>query len=106
MSQGNHPDHPPVEGGYRGDNKRERPAGATHMVICNEVSGSVFVKEIDFFESQGGFVERWGEKWVPVTATSVESAREAGCAMFTAARPYHRQAPPDVIGGVRGRYGM
>lgn len=61
------------------------------MVHCN-VGGSVFVKTYDFFKSQGGFKESWGQAWKPVVATSIEDAREKGCDIFPEARPYERQA--------------
>jgi hypothetical protein len=62
------------------------------MVHCN-AGGSVFVKTYDYFKSQGGFEEEWGEVWVPVVATGIEDAREKGCKIFwLEARPYERQA--------------
>jgi hypothetical protein len=54
-------------------------------------SGSVFVKDLDFFSSQGGFRDKWGVRWVPIVATSVEDAREKGC-LLPGARPFHLQA--------------
>lgn len=63
------------------------------MVNVNETSGSVFVKEYEFFKSQGGLVQKWGAHWVPVIASSIEDARKKGCAL-PGARPYERQAPP------------
>jgi hypothetical protein len=62
-----------------------------YMVNVNSFSGCVFVKELDFFRSQGGLEQKWGEHWVPVVATSVEDAREKGCA-FPGAKPYEWQA--------------
>ena len=64
-----------------------------YMVLCNAHSGSVFVKALDFFRSQGGFREAWGKNWVPIVATSIEDAREKGC-QLPGARPYDRQAKP------------
>jgi hypothetical protein len=64
-----------------------------YMIHCN-VGGSVFVKTLDFFRSQGGFKEEWGTHWTPVVATSIEDAREKGCSIFLLARPYERQAKP------------
>ncbi len=54
-------------------------------------SGSVFVKELEFYRSLGGFKETWGEAWVPIVATGIEDAREKGCKLPNA-RPYNRQA--------------
>jgi hypothetical protein len=54
-------------------------------------SGSVFVKELEFYRSQGGFKEEWGKAWVPIVATSLDDAREKGCELPNA-RPYNRQA--------------
>lgn len=65
---------------------------AKFMVVCPKVSGSVFVKEKDFFLSQRGDVEDWGKNWVEVEAESIEDARLKGCSMFAWARPYERQA--------------
>lgn len=61
------------------------------MVSVNPASGSVFVKEHDFFAKQGGFTEDWGRTWFPIVATSIEEARRLGCAHHNA-RPYNRQA--------------
>lgn len=61
------------------------------MVLVNSQSGSVFVKDYDFFVEQHGMLEKWGEDWVPVVATSVEEARKKGC-LLDGARPYERQA--------------
>lgn len=58
-----------------------------YMVNVNKDSGCVFVKELEFFKSQGGFVEKWGEHWEPVVAASIEDAREKGCE-FPGAKPY------------------
>lgn len=54
-------------------------------------SGSVFVKALDFFRSQGGFMEGWGSAWVPIVATGIEDARRLACAL-PGARAYERQA--------------
>jgi len=62
-----------------------------YMVLVVQVSGSVFVKELDFFRRQGGFSQGWGDAWVPIVATSIENARELGCKL-PGARPYTMQA--------------
>ena len=65
-----------------------------YMVNVNKFSGSVFVKALDFFRSQGGFdweANPWGQHWFPVVATSIEDARKKGCE-HPDARPYERQA--------------
>src|SRR5271154_2846027 len=62
-----------------------------YMVNVNAFSGCVFVKTYEFFRSQGGFVEEWGKNWVPLMATSIEDAREMGCAL-PSAKPYDKQA--------------
>lgn len=61
------------------------------MVLVNEFSGSVFVKDLEFYRQQGGFKQDWGRKWFPVVALDIEDARKKGCE-HPAARPYHRQA--------------
>lgn len=38
----------------------------------------VYVKEGEFFESQGGLEEEWGETWIPVCGQDVEDARLEG----------------------------
>lgn len=63
----------------------------TYAVVCASASGSVFVKDFDFFVSQGGLRDAWGKRWRFIAATSVEHARRVGCQMFPAARPYERQ---------------
>lgn len=60
------------------------------MIEVNQASGCVFVKVLDFFRSQGGFVEDWGKAWIPVVATGIENARQIGCHM-PGAKPYHQQ---------------
>lgn len=62
-----------------------------YMVLVNQFSGSVFVKELEFFRYQGGFIQDWGKTWVPVVATSIENARKEGCKL-PGARPYINQA--------------
>lgn len=61
-----------------------------YMVLVGP-TGAVFVKALDFFRSQGGLREDWGRNWVPVTATSIEDARQKGCAL-PGAKPYIQQA--------------
>ena len=53
---------------------------------------SVFVKEGEFFKSQGGLKEPWGEHWVPVVATSIEDAREKGYVWFGVRRTAAQRA--------------
>lgn len=62
-----------------------------YMVTCNW-AGAVFVKDYDFFKSQGGFTQEWGKGWKPVVADSIPTARKLGCEMFEGARPYEQQA--------------
>lgn len=62
-----------------------------YMILVNQVSGCVFVKELDFFRSQNGFVEDWGKNWLPIVATSIEDARKSGCKL-PGAKPYEQQA--------------
>lgn len=70
---------------------REKAERDVYMVNVNQLSGTVFVKAIDFFREQKGFEEDWGRNWIPVVATSIEDAREKAC-NFPGARPYSRQA--------------
>jgi hypothetical protein len=46
----------------------------THYVLGNGFSH--FVKEADFFKSQGGLEMEWGKNWRPVVAESFEHARK------------------------------
>jgi hypothetical protein len=39
---------------------------------------AVYVKESDFFKSQGGLEEDWGKNWQQVYADSIEHARTIG----------------------------
>jgi hypothetical protein len=76
----------------QGDRTSEAlPQRDVYMVNVNAFSGCVFVKVLDFFRQQGGFEKEWGTHWVPVVATSIEDAREKGCAL-PGAKPYERQA--------------
>jgi hypothetical protein len=49
---------------------------ATHFILVEP--WAVYVKEANFFRSQGGHKEPWGQKWRPVTADSIEAARAIG----------------------------
>lgn len=61
--------------------KNQAPASATHFVHCN--SGfALFVKDADFFISQGGLVEEWGRAWRPVIASSIGDARRQAAKLF------------------------
>lgn len=51
----------------------------THFVHCN--GAAHFVKEADFFRSQGGDKAEWGKNWRPVVAASIEDARALSAAM-------------------------
>lgn len=46
-----------------------------YMVLI-EWTGSIFVKELEFFRKQGGFVQTWGIKWKPIIAENIEDARK------------------------------
>ena len=39
---------------------------------------AIFVKEAEFFKSQGGLTEPWGKAWHPIVADSIEDARRKG----------------------------
>lgn len=44
---------------------------------------AVFVKEAEFFKSQGGMTAEWGNGWRgPVEAESIEDARAKGYQLF------------------------
>lgn len=62
-----------------------------YMVLVSQSSGCVFVKELDFFRSQDGFIKDWGKNWQPIVASSIEDAREKGCGL-PGAKPYDQQA--------------
>lgn len=72
------------------------------MISVNQFSGCVFVKDLEFFRSQGGFKQEWGETWVPIVATSIENARELGCAL-PGAKSYNQQAKPGYFSRTLGR---
>jgi len=42
---------------------------------------AVYVKEAEFFESQGGLTKDWGKDWVCMYATDLENARVKGKAI-------------------------
>ena len=56
----------------------------THYAMMNH-AGSVFIKEAEFFRSQGGLVEDWGKNWVAITARDDDEAREKGRALLKGA---------------------
>ncbi len=49
----------------------------THYVYFNWV-GNIHVKEAEFFKSQNGNIEDWGERWIPVQAESIDEAMAVG----------------------------
>ena len=53
----------------------------THYVHCNS-GEALFVKEADFFESQGGLSSEWGKHWRPVVAGSIGDARRQAAKLF------------------------
>lgn len=65
---------PPLNPALRPKAEGERDV---YMVHVNS-GGAVFVKELEFFRSQGGFREDWGKAWRPVVATSIEDAHAKG----------------------------
>lgn len=58
-----------------------RTPEATHYVNCNS-GRALFVKEAEFFQSQGGLREDWGKTWRPVVAKSIGDARRQAAKMF------------------------
>jgi hypothetical protein len=56
------------------DRLRQVVGMPTHYVLFNGVT--FFVKEAEFFYEQKGHLEDWGKSWRPVTADSIEAARE------------------------------
>lgn len=53
----------------------------THYVHKNS-GEALFVKEADFFRSQGGLTEQWGKAWTPVVARSIGEARRKASVIF------------------------
>jgi hypothetical protein len=64
-----------------------------YMILVDQVSGCVFVKELEFFRSQGGLKQDWGKNWKPILADSIEDAREEWCKL-PGAKSYENQAKP------------
>lgn len=54
---------------------------ATHYVMRNP-GNALFVKDADFFESQGGLTAEWGKSWKPVVASSIGDARRQAAQIF------------------------
>jgi len=54
---------------------------ATHFVNCNS-GNALFVKEGEFFKSQGGLKEPWGKSWIPVIAATIGDARRQAAQIF------------------------
>ena len=74
-------------GDSTGDDVPERKV---YMAYVNQ-AGAVFVKNFEFFREQGGLVETWGEKWVPIVATSIEDARTKA---YTNTKPCNHEPNP------------
>lgn len=75
---------------------------ATHYVVFN--GASHFVKDADFFISQGGLIEDWGRRWRPVVAKSLEDARQISETLDWASSPAYprgetlfKTEPMDVL---------
>ena len=49
---------------------------ASYFILVNEAG--VYVKEANFFRSQGGEIDGWGKKWEPIDAESAYEARAKG----------------------------
>lgn len=53
----------------------------SYYVSCS--GAAVFVKEAEFFKSQGGLTESWGKNWKgPISAGSIHDARMKGAELF------------------------
>lgn len=39
---------------------------------------TVYVKDAEYFESQGGLKEKWGRNWIEIEADSIADARKKG----------------------------
>lgn len=50
--------------------------GMRRYYVLNKGNGIIFVKEGDFFESQGGLQSKWGKNWEIIWADSIEHARD------------------------------
>jgi len=53
-------------------------AWATHFVLPRaDIGGGrhAMVKDADYFRSQGGLTEEWGQEWIPVRADGLNHAR-------------------------------
>lgn len=53
----------------------------THFILITDAG--VYVKEAEFFKSQGGLKQDWGKNWIPVIAlgedeVGIENARKIG----------------------------
>ena len=53
---------------------------ATHFVHCPGTA--LFVKEANFFKEEGGLIQDWGRRWVPVKALSIGDARRQAALHF------------------------
>lgn len=58
-----------------------------------EKKATVYVKEGDFFRSQGGLIEAWGAHWIGIDAASLNDARlKAHASEGTACPRWHLEA--------------
>lgn len=53
---------------------KEKNNTSKYMVLV-KAEGPIFVKDHEFFISQGGDREDWGKSWQPIKASSIEDAR-------------------------------
>lgn len=67
---------------YTSDLKTSLRDTAPFYVLPREHCHSM-VKGGDFFRSQGGLKDSWGEHWIPVQADSIEDARRLADRMVT-----------------------
>lgn len=60
------------------DRQQAERGPGRYRVVWNENGETVYVKDADFFEQQGGLTEKWGKRWIEIQANSINDAREKG----------------------------
>lgn len=67
------------------------PDKITHYALLNKGNfRTIFIKEAEFFESQGGLTKEWGKNWVPITdANTIGDARRKAAKKWGVDLPVH-----------------
>lgn len=60
-------------------------------------SAGVYVKDAEFFESQGGLTKPWGKKWEEIDAIDLRQARQVAIAMRRQRFPHSHRTQGEIL---------